>query len=902
MDRLISNRYGFLRVSMVNYGCGKNRRKETLRTVTIYISHGLYAKDVRKKDKHLIEWLQYIHDLNTTIIDPDDVEMVKKGGGIEAFMCSGFGDPAKPKQPDSAPREVNRQNPPVRDYVVIDYDDFTDKTIADELPGRVKASFGEFDYAVYPSISYPAKPRWRLVVMLHDHVSETHYKYIVQHVIDTIGFADGDDSNKQITHLMNAPRYSSQEGRDKAVFQITGKRFDASDIMDEVDEQLAQNSSKTSKKGSKKAKNENNDQSTPLEEDILRNALDDFLASDEIKQELAEYTFFWKFAESVAYAQMKDTISREFAETIMHEVAYGNPDWEKNNIEELDNQIRKLNGDFKRQSLVKPITAYLPIVAQYTDVYNLAQLFDAMLPGAYEPDPQMHASDVAETITRFFEFALLPTRGRSDAESIAVFNPLTGAWEHDEDEFISMMTVIKPGITHNQVKTVLMQWGAIARRNDAVIDPYNQTGFLLFKNGALNIDTLKLHNFNDPVVRENQFTKRHKINMNWSSDPYLKVFKNDRPDGGDWTIDDFIGGYAYNDPELIEFFLFGLSLGLFAGHNTSVHFDIQGKSRLGKTTLSAIFDNLFDGRVAITTYNQLNQPFPLTSYDLDTAIIWVKENNIGAPPLNDEFGTPFYDGMADNQMRLPVKHGGDIIVDNPPQLFIDGTQFIQATEIHTGPAGRTLAFKLPDVTEEERDKFYSNDIFAKFKDEEVMQYLVAQMISAFKSIVPENRQANFKMNLASTRDIELIPEQAREWRHEFVNADINIKSWFDEEILPFLIPDKPLHKEVLHELYKENVRRKSSDNSARFAQQIERFWKNLEPLLLENNFEIEYVGSKDKRYPTSQPRKKIDTIKQVGFDWDGYEEGSIIPEALVNVNNMPGLFGKKRPGWFELKK
>src|SRR5699024_12736899 len=143
-----------------------------------------------------------------------------------------------------------------------------------------------------------------------------------------------------------------------------------------------------------------------------------------------------------------------------------------------------------------------------------------------------------------------------------------------------------------------------------------------------------------------------------------------------------------------------------------------------------------------------------------------------------------------------------------------------------------------------------------------------QMISASKSIVPENRKANFKMNLASTRDIELIPEQAREWRHEFVNADINIKSWFDEEILPFLIPDKPLHKEVLHELYKENVRRKSSDNSARFAQQIERFWKNLEPLLLENNFEIEYVGSKDKRYPTSQPRKKIDTIKQVGFDWE----------------------------------
>ena len=530
-----------------------------------------------------------------------------------------------------------------------------------------------------------------------------------------------------------------------------------------------------------------------------------------------------------------------------------------------------------------------------------------MLPNTFVPDPQIRPDEVAETISRFFEFALLPRSGQSDADNVAIFNPLTGAWEHDEDEFISMMTIIKPGVTQNQVKTILMQWGAIARRKDEIIDPYNKTRFLLFKNGALDIKTLKLHDFSDPIIRESEFTKRHKINLNWNPDPALKIFKNDSRSGGDWSIDQFIAGYAYGQDHLIEYFLFGLSLGLFAGHNTSVHFDIQGPSRLGKSTLSGIFNNLFNGRIAITTYNQLNQPFPLTTYDLDTSVIWVKENNIGSPALNDEFGTPFYDGLADNQTRIPVKHGGDIIVDNPPQMFIDGTQFIQASEIQTGPAGRTLAFKLPNPTEEERDEFYSVSIDEKFKDEEVMQYLVYKMIEAFRNIVPEHRIDNFKMNLASKQDLKLLPKEAVEWRHEFVNADINIKSWFDEEVLPYLYIDddnKPLHMLVLHKMYLANVRRKSkTGNDDKYAQGFDRFEKNIVPLFHENGLELDYHAKaySDSRFKNAKPRRKVKDPDDIGIDWVLYEEAYSRPKELTSPAQMPDLFTKKTTGWFVLK-
>lgn len=877
------------------------------------------SKDIFRQDVYLIDWLEDIHNaMKYQIIDYEDIAAYKKYNA-QAFFSSGFenkDDPSHPKQPDVAPRSVTKKAPPVRDYIVIDYDAFTDQSIADELPERVHELFSDYDYACYPSARYPTLPRYRFVIMVEPLLTQDVYGYVVNQMIDLIGYSAGDDGNDQITHLMNAPIYTSDEAVEKAVFNKTGNRYDVSEM---VDEALKENEKKQSKTKSTKISNNKDDNSTEikttLEKDTLDNALDAFINNENVKHQLEDnYNYFWRLTESIAMAKINDTITRDFAEEIMKRIALGNEDWEKNNVQELDNQIRKLEQDASRQKLVQPITSYLPIVAEYEGVNNLAQLLDNMLPNSFVPDPQIRPDQVAETISRFFEFALLPTKGNADSDNVAVFNPLTGAWEHDEDQFISMMTVIKPGVTQQQVKTIMMQWGAVARRKDHIIEPYNQTQFLLFKNGALDIKTMKLHGFSDPIIRENQFTKRHKINVNWNPNPKLKIFKGDARDGGDWSIDQFIAGYAYGEPHLIKYFLFGLSLGLFSGHNTSVHFDIQGASRLGKSTLNGIYNELFSGRIAITTYNQLNQPFPLTSYDPDTAIIWIKECNIGAQPLNDEFGIPFYDGLADNQIRLSVKHGGDIIIDNPPQVYIDGTQFIQASEIQTGPAGRTLAFKLPNPTEEERDKFYSNAIDEKFKDENVMQYLVFKMVEAFRNIVPEHRLSNFKMNLASKRDLGLLPKEAIEWRHEFVNADINIKSWFDDEVLPFieLEPEKesdekslkkkkPLHMLVLHKMYLANVRRKSkTGKDDRYAQGFDRFIKNVEPLFHEHGIELNYElgATKDKRWENSKPRRKVNTPEDMAINWEEYEEAYMRPEELASPTKMPDLFRKKTTGWF----
>lgn len=873
--------------------------------MTVYYTRNVEDKDVHLANQNIIEWLENVHinmtppEKDVSQLSKEEISDVKKTK-VKGIFASGFetnNDPSNIQTPDHAPREETKTAPPVRNFVAIDYDDFNDKEIADSLIDRAAQMFSDYNYAVYPSISYPKKPRYRFVIEVTPILTKQTYPYVASEIINEIGFPSGDDGSEQINHLMNVPYYFEQDTKDKAVFNRPGKALDVSHIIDEIP-------NKETKQQPSKPINKPKAVTGAIKADTLSNALDMFLENENVQQNLNDsYEYFWRFTESVAMAVLNQTIDLDFANEIMIRIAMGNEDWEEENSKELEQQIEKLEDDESRQRLVQPITSFLPVVEQYDNVKNLPQLLKKMLPDTFMPNSELKPYEVSREISKLFEFALLPNKGKKDAENVAIFNPLTGAWEHDENQFLAMITVIKPGVTNVQFQTIMMEWGANARFDDKIIKPYNKTRYLLFKNGVLDVKTFKLHTFSDPIVQECNFTRRHKINLDWKDKPETKVFEKDRQDGGDWDIHRFIAGYGHNKQHLIDYLLFGLSLGLFAGHNTSVHFDIQGSSRFGKTTLALIYENLFSSRIAKITYSQLNQQFPLTNYDPDNAILWVNECNIGAEPLNEEYGTPFYDGLADNEIRLPVKHSGDIILNDPPQVFIDGTQFIQATEIHTGPAGRTLAYKLPDLVQEDLDKFYSIAIRDKFEDEAVMQDLVYHMLSAFKKIVPEHRIDDFKMNLGMKRDLDLLPKEAKDWRHEFVNANSNIKRWFEDELAPFLIMGKPLHDDMLYEMYASHVERKSKTGRDRtYAVRQERFEKNLQTMFDEYELERTYVGTKDKNRPNQKPRKIINDPNKTGIDWDKFTESYVRPQKLESANGKPDLFGKKVPGWYELSK
>lgn len=872
--------------------------------MTLYIASNLKATTVKRQDDSPIVWLQNQHQnerdnlrQHPLLMDPstsseDKLSLLKqmKRENMSFMLASAFGDINDPKTPTISPRKVRENGGLLRKYIAIDYD-FNEgqESLLNNLWEKVLTLFTQTypaRIAIYPSSSYPILPRIRVVIETDEWLDKRSYPSAAEFIINLIGFDTyDDDANLSINHSFNAPWYWHPDVSSKSHFTPNNNPLSL--------EELGWERPTTKKKEKEKT-------IAPYRGDQLEPAIEAFISNPETIANLQNFDYFWRFAESLADAYLSDLINMEFVEHILEVVALGNETWEKNNITLFQEQIQKLKNNPDKRSLVKPLGTYLPIINQVQDesITNLARLLARLIPPNLEGD--VDVQDACDIISQFFEFGILPGI-ESNVEALAIFNPLNGLWVHNVDDLVAMLTVVKPALTQVQVKTALMYWAAQANKNDNYLKPYSGSQYLVFENGVLDIVTLTLHPLNSTLVKDLQFTSRHQLKINYNPNPELVVYEQDTITGEDWSIEQFIQAYADNDETTRDYLLFGLSLGLFPNHTFGVTFDIQGSSGSGKSTLSTIYKGLYGTRrVAEILFSDMNKDFPLNTYNYDTAIIWAKECNVGSNELSDEYGVNFYDSLADPMARIPVKHGGDIIVENPPQLFVDGTVFISAEELNSGVSRRTLAYKLPDPIEPLRGQYYSNNITERLLDERNLQYLVVEMIKAYKTFVPEFRWKNFKMNLGIKSDVELLPKMARDWRYEFVSADANLRVWYEEQIQEHLMidsidDDKWVTDEFFHRLYLGYYTQKNpQDKSQRFAKRLPNFSKVFHQILEEEQlYRIEYRDSNMRN------RKKLSNPDGWGFNWELYSEMWIMPESLERTN-APEIYQKKVSGYYEL--
>lgn len=555
-----------------------------------------------------------------------------------------------------------------------------------------------------------------------------------------------------------------------------------------------------------------------------------------------------------------------------------------------------------------PIGTYLTLYSTDEPVTNIAEQLISHLDENFVPSHKVELATAINMIALVYPPHIIKQAG-NDRDNVVLFNPLTGVWSHDEDIVYSLLTALRPTTTYAQLDTAMRTFAAQARNANRYIKPYSGSRYLLFKNCCVDVEDYTIYDVESTFVRELYFTERSRLHINFVYKPELPVIKDGRIAGGDWNPRDFIYAYGDNDPEKVKYFLFGLSLGLFGGHNFGVHFDIQGESRWGKSTLSEIFNMLYDNKIMIISFTALNGRFPFTSYPLNTSVIWIKECNIGTDPLNDEHGTVIYDGLADNQVRFEVKRGADIVLNNPPQVYIDGTQLIQAKEINTGPAGRTLAYKLPQMTQSLRDQAYSVNIIEALHSEDIMQWLVYEMIEAYREMIPSHRRNDLKMNLAIKSDLELLPEFAREWRTEFSTESSDLNTWFIEEIDPFISDDeqKPtlMHMRILYELYTHHyMRNNPADKYLNKIKDFTAFDRQMQQVMQSNNWRITPQGT----YANARSkvlRKKVSNPRMLNFDFAEYQLSYKIPDSLVNADeaekhNLKGVFKSQIAGWFTI--
>lgn len=537
-------------------------------------------------------------------------------------------------------------------------------------------------------------------------------------------------------------------------------------------------------------------------------------------------------------------------------------------------------------------------------IKNLETYYDAEITDAVNalPNPdKITVADVSNIIVKVFDVYYLKPYENNPLDSLVVFNPLTGAYEGGRALWFRIVVSVKNGLSIGSIMSVIENVHAMTGISGRILEPYHGSRYLLFLNGVLDVLDMKLIDFANPKVRELEFTTRHKISLNWLDNPSEPVIKNGLVAGGDWTPSQFFKAYADNDADKLDLLYFAMALGLFSGHNFGMHINIEGASGWGKSTLARVFVNLFDGRVQRIPYASLNEKFPFTSYDLNTSVIWVSENNVGSEPLNDTYGTIHYDSLGDEEARFQVKGKGDMVVQNPPQLYVDGTQTIKAKNINTGPARRTMVFSLPRVDENLQNQMYAKDIGAYLKDEKVLQYLVFEFIRVYRQFVPASRMSDLQLNLAKEDTLDLLPEIAVEMRKKIVGNASSLDVWFLDYVQPYISEKTYLHDYILHRLYLSWYKQSNpQDKYLKGAMSFTEFQNELTTYYEANQLQRNLVGSVRNR---GSKRKQLSDSSAMNFDWTTYDSDYGLPEWLTDSTQefYKQIWGKQVSGWYKLE-
>lgn len=513
---------------------------------------------------------------------------------------------------------------------------------------------------------------------------------------------------------------------------------------------------------------------------------------------------------------------------------------------------------------------------------------------------KLTVGDIAAVIMDVFDVYYLKQYENSPLESLVVFNPLTGAYEGGRAEWFRLVVSVKVGMSTSAIMSVIENVQALAGIEGRILDPYHGSRYLLFKNGVLDAETFELIPFTNDKVRKLQFVKRHKIAIDWNEDVEEPIIADGLVAGGDWTPSKFLGAYADNDTEKQSLLYFVLALGLFAGHNFGLHVNIEGASGWGKSTLARIFVSLFDGRVQRIPYASLNEKFPFTSYDLNTSVIWVSENNVGSEPLNETYGTIHYDSLGDEEARFQVKGKGDMVVQNPPQMYVDGTQSIKAANINTGPARRTLVFSLPRVDTKLQDQMYAKDIGSYLHQEDVLQYLVREFLLVYREFVPHSRFDNLQLNLAKQDTIDLLPSVAMEMRKNIVGDSSSIDTWYNDYVDPYSNNETIFHDNILYRLYLSWYGQSNpQDRFAKGALPFSAFQHELDAYYDANQTQREPQGSARAK---GSKRMRMKNRSAMNFDWDEYQKDYGIPKSIVDNTNdfYKRTWGRQISGWYKV--
>ena len=790
--------------------------------------------------------------------DPADVEAIHSEAFFEfqkqgvMLYATDFGDPSKPMTPmgrvlkEKAKRERMIQ-PTLKDYVILDFvfNDSSDKT----LYFNVLKLLNGFKFILYPTNFHPFKSSYRLIIMVDELLDEFNYQRAAERLSESIGVDSVDDApayllqQEQGAMLPSYPFPSLVEKEGLTLIGEGDKYFELDKVgfrwRDKSPYQLEAEGTQE-----------------PRDKETFLAATEKYVKAEQEKGRFTNVNDGLPFMQKMAQSVVAGVISSEIAKRSAEILAVGRPDWLEENLQALGEAIDASFGgedfagvDPEMMEDLEHEESFSYVNGFATSTGSLKRAFKEAHPNG---DPKIDIESAGTQMVALLNNFALMRRNEKNSDNLVYYDPFEGIWLSDDNSLNTLCQVVKPGLTHNEFTTLKSYIASRCDMFDLNAEEYKGTRYIAFNNGVLDIKEWELLELNSSRVQKLHLTTRNKIAIDFEFNPELKEWPGYGPNGaGSWNMRDFLMAYADNDKEIYNYLLIVLSKMLFGSSSWGLHVNIKGDSGDGKGTLLKLARALYNrkqSQVEEIFFGEINTPFPLHNVTEETAVIWFPETNIGKNQLNAEYGVRYYDNLADDSIGISRKHKGNLTY-RPGPVFFDGTATIDAQEMDTGPARRTLVFKLPSGMKKKYYKqYFSSNIEKMLKEEVNLQWFVHEALTAYKNFVPEARMDNLRLNLAVESDLDLFPEIAKKWRSELVETDVKIYEFFEDYIEKFIQLNDftgRLTFDVLYKFYLSWYKSKElKDQNAKYAKSPDNFQKIMERIFKDKGWKVLYKATK----------------------------------------------------------
>lgn len=777
--------------------------------------------------------------------------------------------------PDYIDRKDGANLGVLRDFVAIDYDLEDDDWEGFNLVYlAIKERFEGVSLVLYPTLSYPLKPRVRLVIELNRLVNGGEYEQLVKHLIDEIGVETNDlVANLNINHLMNLPVFTADVFAD--IIIQDGEPYDADSI------------EYTGKRTSFKPQIQTH--STDLNDFIAKN-----------QKNLMDYDYFWRFTEALAKSHIEGDVDMEEVNHILKAVAMGNVEWEQNNLNEFYIQMGKLNSDPDKLRMAKTLNSYYRAKSKHS---NIAKELEEKLG---EQDPKTSVHEAATILLENLEFKVKDGCSGTGADDLYVFDHINGYWTSEESLLNSLFQLVKPGLSASNVQALRNYLAGNLVRRGEVLNTYRKARYRLFKNCVLDTITMETLALDSDEVRQLNLTRRHLMGIDYLPKDAPPIFKNARKqEQGDWSPEDFVDVITENDPEKRKALFFFLSFLFTPAYNSGVILNLVGASGSGKTALTNMFLGIYNHEdVLSNTYSKFLEAglFALNAYTDQTQMITITEANadFGVIPQEME-GT--INELANYSASIPRKHQRDAKWIMPAQVIFEGTGPLQTSDITNGTLRRTVPFHFPSeqyITRHQRIQQVDNYLEV-FRSPEVILYFFHRSLEVFKEIMPESQWEAPLLNLSNKVEEKRLPKPIRTWRREMVKANDNLTIWVEEYLEDSLVLDNTnarLTFDALYALYetyyKEMVN--TSESASRYMIGQQNFEKSMIGIFHSKGWFMECFGERYRKKASGERgirRRSNFSLSNFGVNLEDYSELAPVPGYLVS--SEPQLIGGDNP-------